>query len=183
MKDFGVSSYHPDLKDPQVLEQILHTYAQSLIRYAYTLIGSSAAAEDAMEDAIAALYVKGGRFQSEAQMRSWLYKTTRNKAIDYLRRHKREVPLCDVENVLQSWDAEQDAFLRRRNQQLYACMQRLPQQYREVLQLSYFEGFSVEQICMIQRKSAKQVYNLLARARTSLKQLLMEEGITHEDLR
>lgn len=181
MTDHG--SYHLDLKKAETLEMLLHTYAQPLLRYAYTLVGSSAAAEDAMEDAFAALLVKGGGFQTPEQLRCWLYRTTRNKAIDHLRRHRREVPLEDVEGVLHSWDTERDVLLRQRDMTLYECMQELPRQYRDVLQLSYFEGFSVEQICAIQRKNAKQVYNLLSRARAALKERLLEEGINHEDLR
>ena len=183
MTDQGVRSYRQNLQDTQVLEQIVRTYSEPLIRYAYSMLGSFAAAEDAMEDAIAALLVKGGAFRSEEHLRGWLYRTTRNKSIDYLRRHKREVPLEDVENVLHTWDAEQNVFLRQRNQSIYRCMQSLPEQYREILVLAYFEGFDVERICAIQRKSAKQVYNLLARAKTSLKEKLMEEGISCEDLR
>lgn len=183
MTDQGVRSYRLNLQDTQVLEQIVRTYSEPLIRYAYSMLGSFAAAEDAMEDAIAALLVKGGAFRSEEHLRGCLYRTTRNKSIDYLRRHKREVPLEDVENVLHTWDAEQNVFLRQRNQSIYRCMQSLPEQYREILVLAYFEGFDVERICAIQRKSAKQVYNLLARAKTSLKEKLMEEGISCEDLR
>lgn len=183
MTDRQTRGYHLNLQDAKVLELLLRTYSEPLIRYAYSLIGCFAAAEDAMEDAFAALLIKGGNFHSEDHLRRWLYRTTRNKSIDYLRHHKREVPLEDVDNVLHTWDAEENAFLRQRNQSIYRCMQTLPEQYREVLVLAYFEGFSIEQICAIQRKSAKQVYNLLARAKTSLKQLLMEEGITHEDLR
>lgn len=183
MADHSESSYHLDLKNSEVFESALRTYAQPLVRYAYTLVGSTAAAEDAMEDAFAALLVKGGSFASEQALRAWLFRTTRNKAIDHLRRHRREVPLEDVEEVAQTWDTEQDALVRERNRRLYICMQRLPQQYREVLQLTYFEHFSVEQICAVRRKSAKQVYNLLARAKASLKEHLIEEGITYEDLR
>jgi len=51
-----------------------------------------------------------------------------------------------------------------------------------VLQLSFFDGFSIQQICVITRKTSKQVYNLLARAKVALKQLLEKEGITHEDI-
>lgn len=133
MTDQGVRSYRLNLQDPQVLEQIVRTYSEPLIRYAYSMLGSSAAAENAMEDAIAALLVKGGAFRCEEHLRGWLYRTTRNKSIDYLRRHKREVLLEDVENVLHTWDAEQNVFLRQRNQSIYRCMQTLPEQYFELL--------------------------------------------------
>ena len=101
MTDFGVSSYCPDpAKDPRVITYLVHTYSDALVRYAYCYVNNATVAEDIMEDAFAALLVKGGKFHNMEQIRAWLYKTVRNRAVDYLRRHKREVPLCDVENVL-----------------------------------------------------------------------------------
>ena len=181
MTDSGAGSYHLNLKEPGALEYWVLTCADSMIRYAFSITGSSAAAEDAMEDAFAALLVKGGKFHSPHQLRAWLYKTTRNKAVDYLRHHKREVPLCDLENVLYASDPETDTFLHQRNQRLYACMQQLPLQYRQVLVLTYFDNFDVSQICVILGKTKKQVYNLLVRAKASLKELLIKEGITYEE--
>jgi RNA polymerase sigma-70 factor (ECF subfamily) len=183
MADSGVSSYRLNLKDPGVLEYWVETYSEPLVRYAYSIVRSSAAAEDAMEDAFAALLIKKHHFSSPQQLRTWLYKTTHNKAVDYLRSHKREVPLEDVENVLASADPASHVALQERNRTIYLCMQRLPQQYREVLILTYFESFSITDVCAVMRKSKKQVYNLLARAKIALKELLIQEGITHEELR
>lgn len=183
MTDSGASSYRLNLTDPGAIEYWVQTLAEPLIRYAYSITHSSAAAEDAMEDAFAALLAGNRRFRSPEQLRAWLYKTTHNKSVDYLRRHKREVPLEDVENVLSSPDPASSAALRERNKTIYICMQRLPQQYREVLILTYFDGFSASEVCTVMHRSKKQVYNLLARARIALKELLIQEGITHEELR
>ena len=182
MTDLGASSYHLNLKEADALEYWVRTCADPLIRYAYSIVGSSAAAEDAMEDAFAALIAGRYHFRSEPQLRAWLYRTTHNKAVDYIRRHKREVPLCDVENVLQSADLEHQMALQERNRIVYTCMQQLPVQYREVLQLVYFDEFAIDEVCTILRKSKKQVYNLLSRAKIALKDLLMKEGITREEL-
>ena len=182
MTDSGASSYRLNLTDPGALEYWVQTLAEPLIRYAYSITHSSAAAEDAMEDAFAALLAGKRRFQSPEQLRAWLYKTTHNKSVDYLRRHKRQVPLEDVENVLCSPDPASAVALRERNKIVYICMQRLPQQYREVLILTYFDNFSVAEVCAVLRRSKKQVYNLLARAKIALKELLLKEGLTHEEL-
>ena len=88
----------------------------------------------------------------------------------------------DVENVLGGGDPAVNLLLQERNRQLYCCMQQLPQQYRQILQLAYLEEFEVKTICRILGKSTKQVYNLLSRARSSLKSLLEKEGITYEDI-
>ena len=181
MTDSGASSYRLNLADPGALEYWVQTLSEPLVRYAYSIIGSSAAAEDAMEDAFAALLAKKRHFRSPQQLRAWLYKTTHHKAVDYLRRHRGEVPLADVENVLCSPDLESHTALRERNRTIYVCMQRLPVQYRQVLVLTYFDGFEVHQVCTVLHKTKKQVYNLLARAKVALKELLIQEGITHED--
>ena len=183
MTEHGASSCRRiPANDPQTLEYLVSTYSDALVRYAYCYVGSSAAAEDIMEDAFAALLIKGGKLTGEEQTRAWLYKTVHNKAVDYLRRHSREVPLEDVENVLHTPAMEQNVLTRERNEKIYICMQKLSAQYREVLQLTYFDGFPVETVCRIMGRSRKQVYNLLFRGKVALKELLIKEGITHEDL-
>ena len=183
MTGFGESSYRRNpAADPQELERLVRTYADPLVRYAYTIVCSSAAAEDVMEDTFAHLVAHGGDFRDEGSIRAWLYKVAHNKAINYLRRHKREVPLGDVEQVLYGGSLEEDLIRQERNEVLYLCLQRLPKQYREVLQLRYLDGFNQAQISSITGLSAKQVYNCLHRGRVALKEYLIKEGITREDL-
>jgi RNA polymerase sigma-70 factor (ECF subfamily) len=183
MPRIGASSYRRYLaNNPETLELLVHAYSDALVRYAYSYVGNAAAAEDIMEDAFALYIAKKIEFDSKEQIRCWLYKTARSRAIDYLRRHRREVSLEGLEQVLSTPDPYVDAARRERNAALYRNLQKLPQQYRVVLQLHYIEDFKVEQICEIMKKSPKQVYNLLSRARASLKELLIKEGITYEEL-
>lgn len=183
MTDFGASSYRRYLaNNADTLEMLIHNYSDALVRYAYTYVRNATVAEDIMEDAFAAYVVKRIEFSTKEQIRCWLYKTVRSRAVDYLRRHRREVSLEDMEAVLHTQDPTNDLITKQRNDALYRSLQSLPQQYRVVLQLHYLDDFSIEQICTILRKSTKQVYNLLARAKTSAKDLLIKEGITHEDL-
>ena len=183
MAEIGASSYRRFQQgDPKYLNEFICTYSDSLVRFAYSLVRNSAAAEDVAAEAIAIFYAKPSRFPDEYRMRAYLYKVARSKAMDYLRHHRDEIPLEDVENVLGSGDPQQDLLKKERDAAIYRCLQRLPDQYRQVLQLNFFDGFSVLQICSILGKNSKQVYNLLARAKSSLKQFLEEEGITYEDL-
>ena len=50
MTDSGAGSYHLNLKEPGALEYWVLTCADPLIRYAFSITGSSTAAEDAMEE-------------------------------------------------------------------------------------------------------------------------------------
>ena len=130
-----------------------------------------------MEDTFATIVATKRRFSPRATFKTYLYKIARNKCVDYIRFHRRFVPLGDLENVLVFADVESDVEKRERQRALYKCLQQLPREYRDVLQLSYLEGFDTKQVCAIMRKSTKQVYNLLFRAKQSLRILLVKEGI------
>ncbi len=183
MAGCGESSYRRFLLgDERALEELVRECSDALVRYAYCYVKDSAAAEDVAADAIATVLLGKKRFADEPRFRAYLYKTAHSRAIDYLRRHRREVPLSDVENVLQSGDIGTDTQRKMRNETVYVCMQALPEQYREVLQLMYFENFSAEDAGKILGKNRKQIYNLHARAKTTLKELLEKEGISREEL-
>ena len=183
MAETGVSSCR---RFPQgswsALEELIRAYSDALVRFAYGYVQDSAAAEDVVEDVFAVMFVRGKRFADEQAMRSYLYKAVRNRAVDYLRRHRNHVPLEDVENILYAGDTEEAMHRKLRNEKLYLCLQKLPAQYREVLQLSYFDGFSLKESARIMGKTMKQIYNLHARAKDALRVLLEKEGITDEDI-
>lgn len=164
------------------LECLVRAYGDSLVRFAYCFVKDSVAAEEMMEDAFAALVFKRKRFVQGDNLRAYLYKTVRNNCLNYLRAHKRKIPLADVEHILYAADGEDDLLRRDNARALYRCMQKLPPQYAEILYLTYFENHSVEELCRILKHSKKQIYNLLSRAKLSLKELLIKEGISYEDL-
>ena len=177
----GKHPYYLD-KNEQTLELLIALYSDALVRYAYSYVRNLAAAEDIMEDTFAAFYVSKADFSSKEQIRCWLFKVARSRSVDYLRLHKRHVSLEELEVVLHAPGLEQDTMVRQRNAALYRSLQSLKWQYRAVLQLHYIEQFSVEQICTVLGKNKKQIYNLLARARAAMKELLEKEGIGYEDL-
>ena len=153
-----------------------------MVRFAYSFVRCSAEAEDIAAECISRFFMRVRRFDSEVQLRAYIMKSIRNRAMDHLHRRSREVPLEDLENVLGTGDPAQTYWAKERDRILYRCMQTLPKQYSLVLQLKYLEGFEGKQICVILGLSAKQVYNLLARAKVALKQRLEREGISYEDL-
>ena len=159
------------------LQQLVEMYSDGLVRFAYCFVASSDVAEDIMEETFASVIATKRRFSPRAAFKTYLYKIARNKCVDYVRFHRRFVPLEDVENVLVFQDVETDVEKRERQRAVYKCLQQLPREYRDVLQLSYLEGFDTQEVCTIMRKNTKQVYNLLSRAKQSLKTLLEKEGI------
>ena len=178
----GESSYRRFLSgDKGAVNDLVALYGDSLVRYAYCYVKDSAIAEDIMEDAFASLLVKRKQFSDGENLRAYLYKITRNKCVDYLRYRKRNIRLGDYENLLTAKDFTEGVEARIRAQILYKCLNQLAPQYAEVLCLTYLEENDIEEVCLLLKKSKKQVYNLLARAKTALKPLLEKEGISYEN--
>lgn len=178
----GASSYHRFISgDKDAFGDIVRYYGDSLVCFAYCILRDSDAAEDAVADTFATLLVKPRKFVENAKFKTYLYAITRNKCMDVLRAQKRRAAPCDIENLF-AGDSESEIFARERDRRVYICMQNLPEQYRDVLYLEYFDGFSAEEICKIMKKNRKQVYNLTARAKSSLKELLVKEDIFDEKL-
>lgn len=181
--DSGVILYRRYLDgDNSALEQLVQDYGNGLVRFAYVYVRDSSAAEDIMEDTFATLIIKRKRFSEVASFKTYLYKIARNKCIDRLRFNKRFVPFDDVENVLSSGcDVERDVLQCERFEELYRCIDKLPRQYKDVLSLVYLEEFSISQTSDIMGRSVKQIYNLLCRAKSALKELLKNEGVSNEE--
>jgi RNA polymerase sigma-70 factor (ECF subfamily) len=183
MVEFGESSYCRFLQgDQTALEELIRTYSDELVRYAFSFVRSSDVAEELVSDVFAALYMKRKSLRQEQLLRAYLYKMTRSRAIDYLRRHRREVPLEDVEQVLCGESVEKEYLRRFRDEKLRRCVEALPKQYREVLELLWFQGLSMEQAGRVLGRTTRQIYNLHARGKIALRTLLEKEGITREDL-
>ena len=181
--DNGAALYAQYLDgDNASFERLVKLYYVGLVRFAYCFVKDSAVSEDVVADAFATLVIKRKRFFARASFKTYLYRIVRNRCLDYLRFHRRFVPLDDLSNVLISSDVEYGADACERSATLYKCVQQLNGQYRSVLTLVYIEGFSVDETARILGKNVKQIYNLLARAKQALKQLLINEGIYYEDV-
>lgn len=184
MPDVAEIGYRKFLQgDAGALEDLVRAYSDALVRFSCLFVKNPDIAEDIAEDAFAALIVKRKKFPQDGALKAYLYKIVRNRSIDYLRsRRRKDAPLSQFENVLASADTERQIIAGVRNEQLYSCLSALPQNYRDALSLIYFDGFSAEEAGKVMGKSRKQVYNLLARAKCALRELLIKEGFCYEDI-
>jgi RNA polymerase sigma-70 factor (ECF subfamily) len=169
----------------QVFEKILSTGLPSLYRNARRLLGNSADAEDAVQDALLAAYTHLDQFKGQAQMSSWLTAILLNCARMQLRirRHHIHVPLDepigDVETPSVSErladhrlnpdekckDSELSARLTHFHTQLSPTL-------RRTFQLRDIDGLSIQETARILGIPSGTVKTRSARARQQLKDLM-----------
>lgn len=154
--------------------KLVEKYSDKLVLFAYCIVGDYYSAEDVVSDAYAKLLFKNVEFENDIKLKAYLYKTVRSIAIDSVRRAKHTVRAEDMEEML-SYDGEREIFEREEHKLLYTAIQKLPEQYRNAVCLVYIDGLSVDEARAVLKKTRKQVYNLLARAKEDLKNLLNED--------
>ena len=64
---------------------------------------------------------------------------------------------------------------------MHQVFHRLKLEYRQVLYLSYFEGFSNSEAALIMKKSDRQIKDLLYNAKKALKSELERSGFEYEE--
>jgi RNA polymerase sigma factor (sigma-70 family) len=100
------------------------------------------------------------------------------KAIDWTRKQRTAPSLEPHPDPEQPSDLSLEALLLRREekQELHALLQRLPNDYREVVELFYFQEKSYQEIAEVQHIAVKTVESRLYRAKRLLRQSGKEEG-------
>ena len=168
--------------DDTGLVEIIREHRDGLMLFLNRYVQNIHTAEELTEDTFFHLATRRPRYRSQASFRTWLYTVGRNRALNYLRRHRR---LTSLEDAADKADREtvENAFLREeQKRQLYHCIDTLKQDYALVLHLKYFEDLSNEQIAAVMKKNKRQIENLLYQAKRTLKSALEQEGFTYEDL-
>ena len=184
--DNGACSYRRFLDgDDTAIAEIVGAYKDGLILYLNGYVHNVFVAEELAEDTFFRLITKKPRFGGNSSFKSFLYAIGRNVAVDYIRHcsKMRQVPLEEAENYIAAVESLEQTYLREEQKlALNRALAQLPDAYRQVLWLSFFEDFSHREIAAIMRKNERQVRNLLYRAKQSLKSILEKENFIYEEL-
>ncbi len=165
--------------DNIVFEEIILYYKDALIYYLLRYTGSVGAAEEAVEDAFAELYINRGGYDGRSSFKTYLYAVARNKAVDQHRRGRQYAELDEDRADILSLEAQ--IIRSDEEHQLKAAMSRLKSEYREALHLTVFDEMSYAEAAAVMKKSESQIKALVFRAKKKLHKILTEEGFVYEN--
>lgn len=184
--DNGASSYRRFLDgDDTGIVEIIRDYKDGLILYLNGFVGNVYTAEELMEDIFFKLVTKKPKFSGKCTFKTWLYAVGRNIAIDHVRHNKRitDISIDNCENHIgEMASLEKSYIIEERKITVHHALGKLKPEYRQILYLIYFEGFSNQEAATVMKKSKHQIENLVYRARMSLKSELCKEGFVYEEL-
>lgn len=159
--------------DEVAFRMLVERHIDRAYAIALRIVGNAADAEDVVQDTMLKIWSHRGRWQhGRAKFSTWLYRVVSNRCIDLRRKPRNE----NVETVPEVADGQPGAVeIIERNElngMLELAMQRLPEQQRIAVILSYHENMSNGEIAQVMDTTVAAVESLLKRGRQQLRQLL-----------
>lgn len=171
--------------DQELYVHIVERYQAPLIRYVRTLLFDEEQAADVVQGVFIKAFINLRGFNTKRKFSSWLYRIAHNEAVDYIRKHKRELSPDDedwfdslpddsepIENIIDNKLAKEALAIAVAN---------LPLKYREVLVLNVYQRKSYRQISDILRMPQATVGVRINRAKIMLREQLNKEGVKRDE--
>ena len=140
-------------------------------RLAFSYVKNPEDALDIVQESIYKAFSSLDTLREPSHMKTWYYRIIVNTAIDFLRKHKRLITVEDME--LTGYDS--GSVDQYEDFDLQKALDDLPEKYRSVIILRYFEDLKIEEVAeLLNRKVSTvktQLYKALDKLRISIEEL------------
>ncbi len=161
-----------DVAGPQMRQMVL-VYYQDVYRYAYRLAGCPADAEDLTQQTFLLAHRKLHQLRDIERARSWLFAILRSCFLKSCRQSRPATgQSLAVDEIPDRGGKESDLDTER----LQAAINDLPEEFRLVVMMFYFEQLSYKEIADQLQLPAGTVMSRLSRAKGRLRKLLLARG-------
>ncbi len=149
-------------------EILIEKYRDNLFAAAFHICKNQADAEDVLQDTFLLYHLSEKEFKNEQHIRAWLFRVVINKSKDVVRSFWRRNRIS-LEDYMQTL-----TFGTPESRDLFSTVMDLPEKYRIVIHLFYYEDYSIREIAEIMNLSENNVKVRLSRGRKLLKEKLKE---------
>ncbi len=151
-------------RNSDIFNKLFHDYYTNLSRFAFTYVKDEAVAEELVQEVFVNLWQKQ-ELKEISSIRSFLYISVRNRALNYLRDNKART-LHENDFALERGRDALYEYNEYEHKQLEALVKgaiaELPEKCREIFELSRNENLSYQQIADQLNISAKTVENQIS---------------------
>ena len=165
--------------DKHAMQALFAQHRLRVYRFALRLIDDKDAAEDVVSEAFLEVWRHAGRFEGRCRVSTWLLAITRNRALSMLRRRQMERLDCDEAAVIPDHADDPETAIQKQQQSaiLAHCLTKLSAAHREVIDLVYYHGRSIDEVAAIIRVPPSTVKTRMFYARNRIAQLLGRFGL------
>ena len=152
------------------IRETIEKYADMVYRIALTRSGSRENAEDIFQDVFMKYSQKSPKFQNEEHKKAWIITVTINISKNFVNQAWNKKTVTLDENI---------NFETKEESEVFSIVCELPDNYRTVIYLFYYEGYKTKEIALMLKTKEGTIKTWLSRARQALKEK-MEGGFEDE---
>lgn len=164
-------------------KRLFELYGNGMYNLALGICGNRPDAEDIVQESFAEVFRSVATFRGEAQLSTWLYRITLNKALEGERRKKRKKRAAKLVSLFGLGDREEIHSIhwehpgvvaenRELAQLLAQALEKLPENQRAAFTLHKIEGMEYREIAEVLQVSLSSVESLMHRAKANLQKHL-----------
>jgi RNA polymerase sigma-70 factor, ECF subfamily len=165
-------------RDPTLFRELVERHQTRVFRLVAAILGpfSDLGAEDVTQEVFLRVHDRLGQFRGSARFSTWLHRIAWNEAIDFRSTARFRMPHVAIDVLVPTAaPAGLDLDERQRRERIAAAMESLPDLYRTVLYLYYWDEASVEEIAELIGAPQGTVRSYLHRGRERVGKLLERE--------
>ena len=159
-------------------EELVVRYKDSLIYFIQRFGPGFSDAEDLAQDVFVEILLHRERYRIGQGFKTYLYTIAHHKAVDWVRKHRREVLIEEYPEEADSITVEQQVLAKEQKERLKKAIRRLKPEEQRLIFLAELEGLSYREIAQVMKLTMPQVKLKLYRVRRKLKEILIREGLT-----
>ena len=146
-------------------ERAIEKYSDMIKRICLVYLKNYADTEDIFQNVFIKYLLSSDEFENDEHEKAWFIRVTINCCKDFLKSFFRRntVPFDVI--------AEQAAEMPNESKELLEAVLSLPQKYREVVYLYFYEEYKAVEIAKILNRNVNTVYTLLSRAKAILREM------------
>lgn len=154
------------MRSEQETVKAIERYSDTVRRLCVIHLKNDADTEDIFQTVFLKYVLSSVSFESEEHEKAWFIRVTINACKDLLKSffHRHTISLDDV--------TERPAELPPDYRDVWEAVISLPEKYRDVVYLHYYEGCTAPQISRILGKNVHTIYTLLTRSKQMLREKL-----------
>ena len=157
--------------DIQNIEKLVETHSNMVLHIAYQNTFNMQDAEDITQEVFIRLLGNISKLESDEHIKAWLIKVTINMCKD----HKKSFwnrNVTELDESVTCFEKEDNDVLDK--------IKVLKPVHRNIIYLYYYQGYKINEISEILNMNQNTVSSYLTRARTELKDILMEGAEKYE---
>lgn len=158
------------MRGEQETDLAIQRYGDTVRRLCMIHLKNEADTQDIFQTVFLKYLLYKGEFESQEHEKAWMIRVTLNACKDLLKSffRSRTVPLEELTDCARQMTDD--------NREVLNAVLALPQKYRDVIYLHYYEGYTAPEIGRILGRKVNTVYTDLTRAKGRLREMLGGDG-------